>query len=459
MSFWMGRLLVIVLLVIVAAFLSASGSAVVSVRRSRLRELVDRGNARAKRVLQLLDDSTKLCAAAEIGVFVLNVIIAALIVLSFLPGLQTAFVLSGLPTSSAAILGLVILAVLTGVGLAVFVDLAPRALASASAERFALVSTQALSWVSRGLSPLIWLVQAGGNLLVKPFGVTCRLGASGRSEEELKILVEAVEDEGAIEEEERDMIDSIFEFNDTLVRQVMVPRVDMRACDVDSPLGELIDAVLEYGHSRIPVYQGTVDTVAGIIHAKDLLRALRETRDADFDLNAILRPAMFVPENKMVSDLLQDFREQKQQMAIVRDEFGGTAGLVTVEDLLEEIVGEIQDEYDQEEPLVVVGEDGRILVHARMAIDDLNEDLDLGLPEGEYETIGGFVFGLHGKEPEIGDSVRYNGFVLTVTEKDDRRLSQILIERSPEHSPEVEDAQAVSQSSAPQDSGNQSASG
>lgn len=453
MSLWLERLLILLALVGAAAFLSAADAAVIAARRSRLRELADGGNAVARRVLRLLEDPARLSAAAQVAVAVLWVLVAAVTVVSYLPPLRHALMVAGLSAFWAFFAGLILLTLILASILTIIVEMVPRTIATASAERFALLGAPPLHLVSLVLAPVIAAVAAVGNLIVRPLGVTCRLGAPVRSEEELKMLVEAVEDEGAIEEDEREMIDSIFEFSDTLVRQVMVPRVDMHTSEIDATLDDLVDLVLQHGHSRIPVYQGTIDTIVGVVHAKDLLRSLRQPEASAPDASEIMRPAMFVPENKMVSDLLQDFQEQKQQMAIVRDEYGGTAGLVTVEDLLEEIVGEIQDEYDQEEPMVTKGDDGQLLVQARMSISDLNEDLDLGLPEGDYETVGGFVFGLHGTEPAVGDAVRYNGFVLTVMEKDGRRLSRILIEASPEATSEEDGVDQGAQLAEPGSSG------
>ena len=422
--------LLVILFTLIAGFYSAGGVALVSARRTRLRDMADLGNKRARCLLRVLEDPGQITATTEMAVRTLWLATAAVTYLGFTPPFCSALVSYGVqwPLPFA----LFILTVLLSAYLLIFIDLVPRSLGAHMAESLAIVVYGPLDVTAKVLSPFVNIVTAIANGVVKPIGGKCRLGVPVRSEEELKLLVEAVEDEGVIEEGEREMIDSIFEFNDTLVRQVITPRIDMHAMSVESSVDEVLDEIIESGHSRIPVYDTTVDSVIGVVHAKDLLAAARRSNGGTVTVRDVMRAAFFVPENKKVSDLLGEFRKTKQQLAIVRDEYGGTAGLVTVEDLIEEIVGEIQDEYDQEEPQVTIQEGDTYLVEARTSISDLNEELDLNLSDDEFETIGGFVFGLLGKEPEVGDTARYNGYLFTVTEKDDRRVRKIQINTAPD---------------------------
>ncbi|MDH7571740.1 MAG: hemolysin family protein, partial [Armatimonadota bacterium] len=249
-------------------------------------------------------------------------------------------------------------------------------------------------------------------------------------------IVEESEKEGVLEEQETEMIHSVLEFTDIVVREVMVPRIDMVCVEVSHTIDDLLDVILKSGHSRIPIYEETVDNIVGIVHAKDLLRVVR-TVPGEHDIRSanVMRPVYYVPETMKVDDLLAQFQRSKHQLAIVVDEYGGTAGLVTLEDLIEEIVGPITDEYDVEnEPKLSMLEDGSAIADARMPIDDVNKLLGLRLPDEESETLGGFVFTLLGKIPVVGESVEYDGVRLEVVEADNRRVARVKIAQLPEES-------------------------
>lgn len=432
-------------LVIVGAFFNCAGTALLNARRSQLREEAEEGKGSAKRALSLLDSPTLYVASAQ-----------AAALLCWTGAAATAAAGLGLPlamrfsdSSFAFVKGHPLLLGVGASSLAAIVLIAAaeaisRAIAFHAATSVILFCAGPLAWAAWALRPLMTIVIFPTNLLLKPMGAQARYGAQVLTEEELKMLVEAGKEEGVIEEDEREMIDSILEFTDTVVRQVMVPRIDMSAIDATSTVEDVVDQILECGHSRIPVYEDNVDSIVGIVHAKDLLRVLHSEGGSNIQLTQVMRPAFFVPENKRVSELLTEFRTNKLQLAVVRDEYGGTAGLVTVEDLIEEIVGEIRDEYDEDEPQITAIDDGIFLVDARLNIDDLNEELDAGLPEGDFETVGGFVFGLLGKEPAVGDKVDYNGWIFTVEAKEDNRLRTIRIEtRQPDSDLDIDASSAI----------------
>jgi len=227
------------------------------------------------------------------------------------------------------------------------------------------------------------------------------------------------------------MIYSIFELGDTLAREVMVPRIDVIALDVSTPLLEALDAIMEVGHSRIPVYRETIDNVQGVLYAKDLLPYLRQGR-SDVPLKKILREAYFIPETKRASDLLPDLQQRRVHMAVVVDEYGGTAGLVTIEDLVEEIVGEIQDEYDAEEPFVEFVNDDEYLFDARVDLDDLNRLMNVELPTEDSDTLGGFIYTELGKVPTVGDQVAFGNMGFTVESVAGRRIKKVRVQRFPQ---------------------------
>ncbi|MBW1991001.1 MAG: HlyC/CorC family transporter [Deltaproteobacteria bacterium] len=248
-------------------------------------------------------------------------------------------------------------------------------------------------------------------------------------ERQIRHLIEICEARGLLSRQEKELIDSIFEFRKTLVREVMVPRLEIIGVERYTPLKDIISLVLERGHSRLPVFEGDIDHIVGILLAKDLL-ALWRLPENEQDLEQVLRPPYFIPESKKISDLLRDMVERKTQIAIVIDEYGGTAGLITLEDILEEIVGEIYDEYDQLEPRLIPQEDNSVLVDARLDVEELMEFFHLDwkhLPEGKFESVGGLLIQLLGRVPQVNDKVVIDHLELTVVEADARRAKRVLV--------------------------------
>lgn len=230
-----------------------------------------------------------------------------------------------------------------------------------------------------------------------------------------------------LEEEEKEMIEGIFQFADTTVKEVMVPRIDVIAASLQNSVDEVLDLIVKYGHSRVPLYDEKIDNIVGIIYAKDLLQNLHQ-RGKDLKLIKVARKAYFVPESKGISELLREFKKKKMHMAVVVDEYGGTAGLVTLEDLLEEIVGEIQDEYDREERLIIRLKEGTFAVAAMMSIDDLNEQLEIELPTEDYETLGGFLYELADSIPQEGAQLEYEGIKFSIKEVKGQRITKVELE-------------------------------
>jgi CBS domain containing-hemolysin-like protein len=249
------------------------------------------------------------------------------------------------------------------------------------------------------------------------------------SEEEFKQVLEASTISGAIDKTEHELIKSILEFTDTTVKEIMVPRPDIVGLDISMPRDILVRKVIEEGYSRLPVYKGTVDNVIGVIYSKDLL-SLMEHRDL-IVLQDIIRPAYFVPESKKISQLLREFQQKKAHIAIVIDEFGGTEGIITMEDIIEEIVGEIHDEYDEVSKSIEQARDGSVTVDARMSVGDFNQQFKAELPEApDYETLAGFIQKEMGRMPEVGDSVSHEFLTLTVQSKTARRIRTVRVMRS-----------------------------
>jgi len=286
-----------------------------------------------------------------------------------------------------------------------------------------------LSWMTRLLSPIAELCVKLTTKTLRVFGVPEH--RPGLTEEELKSMVDAGHEGGVLEGDERQMIYSIFELGDTLVREIMLPRIYITALDADTSLPEAVDALIKSGHSRVPVYEESVDNIVGLLYAKDLLRVWNEGEQVG-SLRSLLRPATFVPEAKPVDELLEEMQAEHVHMALVVDEYGGIAGLVTLDDIFEEIVGEIQDEYDQSEeaPYVQVGE-GEYIFQGHVDIRDFNEVMDSQLPTEDIDTLGGFIYEQVGRVPASGEGLQVRNVSLTIEQVTGRRIRKVRAKTSP----------------------------
>lgn len=306
-------------------------------------------------------------------------------------------------------------------------ELAPRSWILERPDQVLLLSARPVYWLGRALGPVASFLVAINRifLLILP-GRGLPKGPL-TSEEEIKSIIEVAESEDVIEAEEAEMIHSIFDFGDTVVREIMVPRPDMVVAESDMSLEELLDLALKKGFSRIPVVGESIDNIVGIAYAKDVVRRLRNDTRRTRTASEITRDPMFVPESKKVIELLREMQVAKTHMAIVVDEYGGTAGLVTMEDVLEEIVGEISDEYDRDEPPVEKVDDQTLRVNGRLSIDELNEQLDLDLPNKEWDSVGGLVGGTLGRVAVEGDRVSVDGIDFEVERTKGRRIEKVLV--------------------------------
>lgn len=386
------------LCLLVLAFTSAVDAAFTAISRHRLNVLINEGAPRSRALSRLLEDPYRFKAT----VILLNAsatIAATAFALRLTQGYESWMQLAGLV--------LLLLAIL------IVSEALPKALASRNPDITALLLARPLNTISLLFLPLIAVVGFVTGPLVRLVSGKTPSATPLVTEEELRLLVNVGEEEGLIEHDEREMIEGIFSFGDTLVREIMVPRVDIVALDVDTPLDKALDRVISEGHSRIPVYVETVDTVVGILYAKDLLPALRDQR-RDLSLRDLLRPAHFVPETMKVAALLADLQQRKVHMAIVIDEYGGMAGLATIEDLIEQIVGEIQDEYDVEDPPIQMVSDTEVIVDARVSLDEINDLTGLKLESPDADRIGGLVYAHLGRVPKVGDEVVLADAVVTV---------------------------------------------
>jgi magnesium and cobalt exporter, CNNM family len=430
-SFPLGPILLLIALTLLEGFFVAAEIALVSIRRSRVEQLVEEGRPSAKRVRRLLDDPGRFLAVSQLGLTIIGFLASAFAAVSIADGLATLLADSGMDPGTAKGIALVVVTVVLALFTIVFAELVPKSLALANNERFALVLSGPIDFLGRLLGPVVALLTGITRWVARLFGADVNIEAQITAEE-LRLIVERGGEQGILEAEEEQMINAVIELGDRRLHEVMVPRIAIVALPASASFDEAIDKVIDEGHSRVPVYESSVDEVVGILYAKDLLPFLKSDSEMRPDLRTLLRAPVFVPESMSIDDLLHEFQRRKVHIAIVLDEYGGTAGLVTIEDLLEEIVGEIQDEYDVEEPLVEQIADDRVRVDGRASIDDLLELWDLKLQledEDEYDTVGGLVYHRIGGVPSPGDEVHVDGLRLTVETTDGRRVGKVLVVR------------------------------
>jgi CBS domain containing-hemolysin-like protein len=307
----------------------------------------------------------------------------------------------------------------------VFAEITPKTYAVLQTDRVALRLAPATVALTRIFGPLSQAQVRLANILMPGKGLP---QGPFVTENEIRAMAEVASEEAVIEEGEKDLIHSIFEFGDTLVREVMVPRPDIIAAPIAAGPRNVLDLMLRHGYSRIPVYRENIDEIEGIVYAKDLLRHLHAGKP-DVSLNTIMREPYFVPETKKVAELLREMQQKRVHIAIVLDEYGSVAGLATIEDLLEELVGEIADEYDREEPQIEPVDEDTYRVNGRLSIDDVNELLDVDLPHEEWDTVAGLMYGLLGSVPTQGETVRYDHLTFIAEKVQGRRIAKVLIKR------------------------------
>jgi putative hemolysin len=447
-------LAIVALLIIVSGFFAASELALITVKRHRLAQLADDGHRGAMTAQRLVQDPSRFLATIQVALTFLGFLASAVGAVSFSGAV--ADVIRIIPWSAiqdaAGGIAFLLTTMLIALVTIVVGELAPKTLALSFTERFALFVARPISFMEWLLSPFVWIVTLISGILVRAFGGTVRPQAGYLSTEELKLLVETGSEQGGIEEDEKEMIHGVIELAETKVHEVMVPRIGIRAVEIEEPIEEVLDMVVRAGHSRVPIYEESLDNIIGILYVKDLLPYLKRNGSGPpkIDLRTIARPAVYVPETKVVDELLHEMQVTKRHIAIVVDEYGGTAGLITIEDIVEEIVGEIQDEYDIEETLVeAIASEEQVAfrVDGRVSMDDLRDLFDLPDDEEEdeeaYDTVGGFIIHRVGRIPLPGAEVPFGDVTLRVEAADSRRVSKVIATRPrpPAEEPEARPAE------------------
>ena len=407
------KLILLFVLIVCSAILTGAEAAYFSLGRARLRHVAAKDDGEAEGAPKpLIERPHELLVTLLVGITVINIAAAAI-------ATMIADSIFG-PTLGLFVEIIVLVFVLTTFG-----EVLPMTLAVTYPERFLAVAGRPVGWLGVILAPARAALVGLTALMVKLLS-RGRTEQGMLSEEELRTLVDVGASEGVVEREEREMIHKVFELEDTLVRSVMVPRTDMVCLDVEMPTAEILPALREHLHSRVPVYEGSIDVIVGVLYAKDLLQFM-EGLPPDFDLRAHLHPPYFVPESKRADALLQEFQAKRLQMAIVVDEYGGTAGLVTLEDLLEELVGEIADEYDEPERLIQRVDATTYRVAGKLPIEQLNAATGLKISNEGYDTVGGWVLDLFGRVPRRAERTETAELQLTVEKVERTRIVEVLV--------------------------------
>ena len=409
-----GLLFALIVVLVIAGLASASETALTSVSRIKIRNMAEDGDPRAQLIEQLLRDP--------------NTFLSTILVVNNVAVIVASTLATIIALNTFTDWGEVISTVLISLIVLIFCEIAPKTAAVQAPERWALVVVRPVHATSVALRPVTAALTFVTTGLVRLFGGKPRVKGPFVTEEELRLLVDVGQEEGVLEEEEKEMIHNVFELGDTTVREVMVPRIDMVTIEEDAPVSEAVNLIVQGGQSRIPVYSESIDNIVGVLYAKDLLRVLA-TGQQPATVRPLVREAYFVPETKRLDDLLHELQQQRVHMAIVVDEYGGVAGLVTIEDVVEEIIGDIQDEYDREEVLYEKLSDNEYIVDAKLSIDDLNELLDAKMPSEDYDTLGGFVYSQLDKIPSVGDTVHFDGLTFTVLGTKGRRVTKVKVVR------------------------------
>jgi magnesium and cobalt exporter, CNNM family len=427
------RILAILLLVLGNVVFVAAEYALVTGRRTRLEPEAEAGSRRARAALDLMGHPTRFISTVQIGITVFGIALGAVgqpLLTDYFDG-----PLSYGISYALAFLILTYLSVMLG-------ELVPKAIALQRAESIAKTVAYPLGILQRIVAPFVWLLQVSADAVTRLFGIRpAPAGELAHTEEDIRHIVAGAEDAGVIATTEEEMLYKVFDFADKEVHEVMVPRPEVVAISISMPTEEALAALLASPYTRYPVYRDSLDEIVGILHVRDLFSALHDRGIVQVELEQLLRPAYIVPETKDLAALLAEFRNQNQHLAIVVDEYGAMQGIATLEDLLEEIVGEIEDEFDLPDESVERIDDKRIRIDGTFPIDDFNEQFGTELEVEDYHTMAGFVFGLLGRAPEVGDEVATDGLVLRVVEIEGSRIQKLEVEfrETPVEAPAAQD--------------------
>jgi CBS domain containing-hemolysin-like protein len=409
--------IIIILCIALIALLSSSEVAFISLNRIRLRHLIEKGDKNAVIAQRIRDEHDRFFSAVILSGNLFTVLATSV---------GTAVAISILGDDVGIIVATIAMTLLT----VVFGELAPKTFAVSHAEKISLALARPIEIYIKIISPLVSLFNQLSNFIIETFGGEVKPAPQLMTEDEMKAMIRIGEEEGTIEKEEKEMLHNIFEFGDKKVTEAMVPRTELVAIPEDAAVSDVLSLVSEEGYSRYPVIKETVDNITGVLYVKDIVRKMAEEEvPPRTEIKNFVRDAYYIPESKMVTSLLDDMQKNKFQIAIIVDEHGGTAGLITLEDIMEEIVGSLQDEFEaiEAEKEVEVVDESTFMVSGSTGIDEINELVGVELDDEEFHTIGGFIFGLFGHLPKVGEQLRYHNLRFLILEMEGKKIEKIKI--------------------------------
>ncbi|MGI6298792.1 MAG: hemolysin family protein [Saccharofermentanales bacterium] len=424
-------LLIVALLLFINAFFAASEMSIISLNDTKIRRQAEEGDENAQKIKRLTDEPSSFLATIQVGVTLAGFLSSAFAADRFATRL---YLLIGIETPAMNSLLIVGITLLMSYFSLVLGELVPKRIAQSNPEALAARVVRVIAFSKRLLNPFVVLLTASTNLILRLLKIDTYQTNKTVTEEEIRMMVDVGRESGSIHEQEKEMIEKIFEFNDKDVSEVMTHRTSLISLDVDSSFDEVVSSAVNEKYTRIPIYEDNIDNIIGILHVKDLLYHAAEGLDRPFSLRHLIRPPYIVPETKPIDAVFRDMQRDRAQLAVVIDEYGGTAGIVTIEDLLEEIVGNMQDEYDEEEQIITRCSENVYEVAGLATLDEVTEIVNLDLPEVDTDTIAGLVIHLLGRIPDERENavVVYENIQFEVLEMDDKRISRLRITILPE---------------------------
>ena len=429
-----GQLILLAVLILINAYFAAAEMAIVSVNKNRIRTLAQEGNKKAKALNELIEEPNKFLSAIQVVITLAGFLTSAEAAISFSDDVSVW--LGGFNIPYSYEISVIVVTLVLSFFTLVFGELFPKRLAMLHADGIAMAVVKPILFISNVFKPFVWLLSITVTLLLKICRQRTDVTNVEYSEDDIVSMLEAGQESGELKEEGKKMITGIFAFDDMLAYEVMTPRTDVFSIDINAPTEEYIDELMELRYSRIPVYEDDNDDIIGILYIKDYLIKAREDGFDNVDIGAILRKPYFVPETKNIDSLFYELQTTKQHIAILIDEYGGFSGIVTMEDIIEEVMGDIDDEYDEEEPDIEKIAEHTYVMDGSMDLDDIDEELDINLVSDNSETIGGFIIDILGEIPDeddMGKEVTFENFKFRIDSIRDRRIEQITMTILPDN--------------------------
>ena len=446
------KLVLLFVLIFFNAFFAMSEIAIISLNDTKMQKLAEEGNKKAKQIVKLTENPNRFLSTIQIGVTLAGFLASASASQNFADLLMNALkhtaIVNVIPESIINGISVVLITIITSYFSLVLGELAPKRIAMQVPEKVSFKVVGILLFIAKIAKPFVKVLSVSTNGVVRLFGFDPNADEENVTEEEIRMMVDVGGEKGVIEDSQKEMIDNIFEFDDLDAGDIMTHRTDMTAIEVSRSLEEVAELAIENGYSRIPVYEDDPDSIVGVLYAKDLLKYVGHNIPADLTISKVMRKALYVPETQSCGDLFKAMNDSHTQFAVVVDEYGGTAGIVTLEDVLESIVGNIQDEYDDEDEEIVQINETTFTIDGITDLDEVDELVGTKLPEGDYDTLGGFVISLLGYLPSESDPepavAEYDNLRFTVLNFEDRRIGEIKVEILPKEENEDEDSDSKS---------------